>query len=205
MANKKILRITESDICNIVKNVLKEYDQHMLDGIDEMDERGFDYVIRELIPQSNRISVNNPYKPIRQLCLFFSENGAMKHGSGTTARIVRMMLDDPKIGPIIGKIQKLDGDIRYLIYKNKMYRGSSLAQMVIYKVDEINSLLFDFNEALSKSNLKGYFSETEAMQGSENGKLVGLAKISIACFKACGTIKKELEKLQKLLDKRGRY
>ena len=209
---KRRLQLTETYISNVVKGVINEmfgeaasipYDPNMLDGIDSIDARSINLFIKSMIPEGNRVSVNSPYKAIRQLVLYFSGEGASLHGGRLTKDIVGMMLKNRTLSSIIYTITQEDKKIIDLIYGQNKLTGKPLMQQIVWHLDEITSQLGKFNEAMNSANFRYFFSNTEAMEGSADGKRVGLAKILMKAYMGTNEIKSQIKKMEALLNKQG--
>jgi len=208
----KKIKLTEERISSIIRSVINEmfdestripYDKHFLDGIESIDNKSINYFIQSMIPEGNRVSVNSPYKGLRQLVLYFSQEGAVKHGGRLTKDIVNYIMRDSDLSNSIFNISKCDKKITELIYGNKRLTGRPLMQQIIWNLDEILEQLMKFNELVNKSNIKNYFGGQEAIDGSEDGKRVGLSSIMYKAFMGIDEIKNQIKKMQALLD-RGR-
>lgn len=207
----KRVNLSETYIGNVVRSVINEmfdeakiaYDKKFLDGIDSIDTRSINYFIQAMIPSGNRVSVNSPYKAIRQLVLYFSPEGAIKHGGRITKDIVKHILKDDGIRNAVNAITKADNKIIDTIYGQNKLTGKPLMQQIIWNLDEILEQLMTLNTLVDKSNIKNYFDGTDALSGSEDGKRVGLSTIMYHAFMGIDEIKKQIKKMQEILD-RGR-
>ena len=205
----KVIKLSEEHIVEMVKGVLNEifneaqipYDKNFLDGIDSIDNRSINYFIQAMIPEGNRVSVNSPYKAIRQLVLYFSPEGAVKHGGRLTKDIVNNILKDDGIRKAVRAISLYDRKILDLIYGQKRLTGKPLMQEIVWNLDSILEQLMVLNTAVEKSNIKNYFDGTQALSGSEDGKRVGLSTIMFRAFMGIDEIKKQIKKMQAILDK----
>jgi hypothetical protein len=56
---------------------------------------------------------------------------------------------------------------------------------------------------MNSANFRNYFSNTEAMEGSADGKRVGLAKILINAYMGTNEIKNQIKKMEALLNKQA--
>lgn len=206
---KRKINLTESKIANIVRGVINEmfdeaaipYDKHFLDGIDSIDNRSINYFIQSMIPEGNRVSVNSPYKPIRQLVLYFSPEGASKHGGRLTKDIVGIIRKDEALNRKINEISLCDRRIKELIYGENKLTGKPLMQQIVWSLDTMLQALSQLNELVSNSNIKNYFDGTEALNGTANGKRVGLTTIMYKAFMGIDEIKNQIKKMQVILDK----
>ena len=206
------MRLTESYISRIVRGVINEmvdevasipYDPNMLDGIDSIDVRSINLYIKSMIPSGNRVSVNSPYKAIRQLVLYFSPEGAALHGGRLTKDIVNFMLKNDVFSSKIFSITQQDKKILDLIYGQNKLTGKPLMQQIVWCLDEILNQLTELNTAMESANFRNYFRDTEAMEGSKDGKRVGLATILFKAYMGANEIKKQIKKMEALLDKPG--
>ncbi len=205
----KKVNLSESKIKNIVRDVINEmfnevsipYDKNFLDGIDSIDTKSINMFIQAMIPKGNRVSINSPYKPIRQLVLYFSPDGAAKHGGRLTKDIVNYIMKDDALRSKINEISVYDRKIRELIYGENKLSGKPLMQQIIWNLDTILQALGQFNEIVSNSNIKNYFGGTEALDGANDGKRVGLSTIMFKAFMGIDEIKKQIKRMQELVDK----
>ena len=207
--NRRI-NLSEARISNVVRGVINEmfgeatsipYDKNMLDGIQSIDVRSINYFIQAMIPNGNRVSVNSPYKAIRQLVLYFSPEGAVKHGGSLTKDIVNYIMKDDNIRKTVYSISIADKKIRDLIYGDKKLTGKPLMQQIVWNLDSILEQLIKLNDLVEKSNVKNYFDSTEAINGSADGKRVGLATIMYKAFMGIDEIKRQIKKMQEILDR----
>ena len=208
--NRRV-NLSESRISNILRGVINEmigeatvaYDPHFLDGIDSIDDRSINYFIKAMIPEGNRVSVNSPYKAIRQLVLYFSPEGAVKHGGRLTKDIVNSILKDDSLRKKVYEISQCDNKIIDTIYGENKLTGRPLMQQIAWNLDTMLEQLTQFNNLFEKSNVKNYFDGTEALNGSADGKRVGLATIMFRAYMGIDEIRKQIKKMQDILD-RGR-
>ena len=209
MRMKRKINLSEAYIGSVVRSVINEmfdeakiaYDPHMLDGIDSIDARSINYFIQAMIPEGNRVSVNSPYKAIRQLVLYFSPEGAIKHGGKLVKDIVNFMLKNETLSSKIFEITKKDKEINSYIYGDKKLTGKPLMQQIVWCLDDMISQLGQLNAVMNSENFKNYFGDSEAMIGSKDGKRVGLSTILFHAYMGCDEIKKQIKKMQSILDK----
>lgn len=204
--------ISEQTISRIVRGVINEmlgevssipYDPNMLDGIDSIDVRSINLYIQSMIPSGNKISVNCPYKGIRQLVLYFSKEGAMKHNGRLTKDIVSFMLKNEALSSKIYAITKEDNKILDVIYGPKKLTGKPLMQQIVWHLDEILSQLEELNNVMNSTNFRNYFANSQAMEGSPDGRRIGLAQILISAYMGSNEIKKQIKKMEALLAKQN--
>lgn len=208
------IKLTEQQLHSVIReavnNVLNEmigeaspipYDKDFLVGIDSIDARSINYFIKAMIPEGNRVSVNSPYKAIRQLVLYFSPEGATKHGGRLTKDIVNNIMKDDALKSKVFEITQCDKKIINLIYGKNRLTGKPLMQEIVWNLDAILQALIQFNEIVNNSNARNYFNGTEAMNGSADGKRVGLMTIMFNAVKGIDEIKKQIKTMQELLDK----
>ena len=204
--------ISEQTISRVVRGVINEmfgeakslpYDPHRFDGIDSVDANTINMHLRGMIPEGNVVSKNSPYAPIRQLVLFFSDEGARRHGGRAVREIVEFMLRDDVLSSIINAITKCDIKIKDLIYGEKRLTGKPLMQQIVWNLDAILEQLEKLNAAMSSNNYRNYFSNTEAMEGSKDGKRIGLAQILIKAYMGANELKSQIKKMDVLLTKQN--
>ena len=192
--------ISEETINRAIKSAINEmlgevmsipYDSHMLDGIDSIDNRSINLYIKSMIPDNNRGSVNSPYRAIRQLVLYFSPEGAMKHGGRLTKDIVNFMLKNEELSSKIFAITQEDKKIMDLIYGPNKLTGKPLMQQIVWSLDAILEQLKGLNDVMSRADFRNYFSNTEAMEGSADGRRVGLAKILMSAYMGANEIRNQ--------------
>ena len=207
---KRKINLSEAYIGSVVRSVINEmfdeakslpYDPHRFDGIDSVDASTINMHLRGMIPEGNVVSKKSPYAPIRQLVLFFSDEGARKHGGTNVREIIEFMLKDGTLSRIINSITKCDFKIKDLIYGEKRLTGKPLMQQIVWNLDEMTVQLGKLNDAMNSNNYRSYFSNTEAMEGSKDGKRVGLAPTLMRAFIAINEIKEQIKKMQSILDK----
>ena len=153
--------ISEQTINRVIKSVINEmfdeikaipYDKNMLDGIDSIDTRSINLYIKSMIPDNNRGSVNSPYRAIRQLVLYFSTEGAMKHGGRLTKDIVNFMLKNEELSSKIFAITQEDKKIMDFIYGPNKLTGKPLMQQIVWSLDAILEQLKGLNDVMSDRN-----------------------------------------------------
>ena len=202
---KRRIRLTEGDLHRIVKEsvrmILEGFDEHLLDGVDSIDARTINMYIKQMIPIGNRVSINSPYKPIRQLVLYFSDEGAMKHGGRLTKDIVINILKNDAVRNAVLELTKCDKNIISYIYGEKKLTGKPLMQRIIWELDGILDALIKLDTEYRKTNSSNWFGHTDAIKGSEDGKRVGLGDIMYNAAMGVTKIKAIMGKMQKLLDK----
>jgi hypothetical protein len=202
---KNVIRLTESQLYNVinesVKKILREFDETLLDGIDSIDARSINMYIKEMIPLGNKVSVKSPYKPIRQLVLYFSPEGASKHGGRLTKDIVNNILKNVEVKKAVDNLTKCDKNIIEYIYGSKKLTGKPLMQRIVWELDGIIEALMKLNEEYKKTNSTNWFGHTEAIRGSEDGRRVGLGDIMFKAVMGATKIKSLISKMQNLLDK----
>lgn len=201
ISEQAISRALNSVLCEMFDEASIPYDKNYLDGIDSIDTRSINYFIKAMIPQGNRVSKNSPYKAIRQLVLYFSPEGAIKHGVRLTKDIVTHIMKDDALKNSVFKITQCDKKILDLIYGKDKLTGKPLMQQIVWNLDEMLSSLTEFNTIVSNSNIKNYFDGTEALNGASDGKRVGLSTIMYHAYMGIDEIKKQIKKMQALLDK----
>ena len=162
--------ISEQTISRVIRGVINEmlgevssipYDPKMLDGIDSIDVRSINLYIQSMIPEGNRISINSPYRGVRQLVLYFSKEGAVKHNGKLTKDIVTFMLKNNDLSSKIYAITQEDKKIIDLIYGPKKLTGKPLMQQIVWHLDEIISQLGELNEVMNSTNYRNYFASSE--------------------------------------------
>lgn len=200
------ITLTEQELHGIIREsvnrILKEYyDKDFLVGIDSIDNKSISMHIQNMIPSGNRVSVNSPYKAVRQLVLYFSREGAAKHGGRLTKDVVNHIMKDNVLREKIMALTKEDSKILDLIYGKNRLVGKPLMQQVVWHLDEISSLLVEINDLIEKSNVKNYFGHTEALKGSDDGKRIGLSTIMYKAFMGINEIKQQIKNMQAILDK----
>ena len=204
--------ISEQTINRIISGVINEmfseiktipYDPHMLDGIDSIDVRSINLYIQSMIPEGNRVSVNSPYKAVRQLVLYFSPEGAIKHGGRLTKDIVLSMLKNKELSSKIFAITSEDKKILDVIYGPNKLTGKPLMQKIIWSLDEILTKLGELSNVMNSTNFRNYFNNTEAMEGSKDGKRVGLATILMNAYMGANEIKSQMKKMEAMLNKQN--
>ena len=171
----------------------------------EISNRDAQALLKELIPEGNKWLKNTPYKAIKQLVLYFSPNGARKHGGAATREIVEFMLKDRAISRVIKEITQLDYKIHFMVYESRELRGRYLVQEVIYQLIGMREALIKFDQALTNSNFTNYFQDSEAVKGSPDGRRIGLQQIAINAFKGIAELTQELEHMQNAMTGSGRY
>lgn len=108
---KKLIRLTESDLNHIVKNVVsrvisegrlnEKIETEVLNNVEYMDDASVRIYIQQMIPPTNRGMNTAEYKPIRQLVNFFDPKvGIARHGSRQDRLIASYILGD---GTFLGK------------------------------------------------------------------------------------------------------
>lgn len=202
---RKLIRLTESDLHSIisesVQRLLREYDEHLLDGVDSIDVATINMHIKQMIPLGGRVSKNSPYKPIRQLVLYFSEDGAMKHGGRLTKDIVNNILKNEKVRKAVYDLSLRDRKIKGYIYGPNKLSGRPLMQRVVWEMDGILESLMNLNQEYKKTNSAEWFGHTDALMGGYDNRIVGLSGILRSALANATKIKEQIKKMQELLDR----
>lgn len=202
--------ISESIIDRAIKMAINEmlgevssipYDPNFFDGIEKADVRSINLYIMSMIPEGNRVSPNSPYKSIRQLVLYFSNEGATKHGGRLTKDIVNFMLKNKELSSKIYAITQADKRILNYIYGKNRLSGKPLMQQIVWELDEILEQLGELSNVMNSANFRNYFNNTEAMEGSADGKRVGLAQILMGAYMGANQIKTQMKKMENMLAK----
>ena len=106
-----------------------------------------------------------------------------------------------KIRKIVYAISQEDKKIIDLIYGANKTSGRDLMQQIIWHLDGITDQLMELNGLMNSANFKNYFSGTDAMDGSNDGKRVGLSNILFKAYTGADEIKRQIKKMQEILDK----
>ena len=204
--------ISEQTISRAIRSVINEmfgeakalpYDPNRFDGVDSVDANTINMHLRGMIPEGNVVSRKSPYAPIRQLVLYFSDEGARKHNGRLVKDIVNFMLKDETLSAIVNAITKCDIKIKSLIYGEKRLTGKPLMQNIIWCLDEILEQLNKLNAAMESNNYRNYFSNTEAMEGSKDGRRIGLAQILMGAYMGANELRNQIKKMDALLTKQN--
>ena len=76
-------------------------------------------------------------------------------------------------------------------------------QQIVWNLDAILEQLEKLNAAMNSNNYRNYFSNTEAMEGSKDGKRIGLAQILIKAYMGANELKSQIKKMDALLTKQN--
>lgn len=203
--NKRIIRLTESDLHDIIResvNILLEtFNPNLFDDIESADALSINKFIKEMIPLGNRISPNSPYKPIRQLVLYFSENGARKHGTRLTKDVVNNILKNDAVRNAVNDLTKRNNEVLSYIYGEKKLSGKPLMQRIIWEMDGMLETLMKLHQEYEKSGSQNWFGHTDAIKGRDDKKMKGLGEIMYDALIGVTKIKGLMNKLQQLIDK----
>lgn len=182
-----------------IKKIMTEaFDNNLLKGIDFLPQREVPIVLKNLV--GNIRQKKSPFAPIQAISLYFSKDGAMKHSVGAKPIITHLM-KDKDVSNAVWVIQQSVKKIEELINKKGM--GYSMIYEFSYLVDDIINSVNKLNAALNKNYQLDWFRGTEAIDGSADGKRVGLASILVRASMNMAKLKEIVNQL-KALAKKGK-
>ena len=177
------------------------YDPHMLDGIEFIDAKSAVSYIKSMIP-SSEYDRNSPYVPIRKLVKFFDKDkGVLRHGRKGSADLIRYLNKQDEVRKAIVSLTLKDSELLSLVYEQKTYVGTELVDRVRWKLDEIQKEVQNLLHGLTKSECEKLFKGKEAMDGSKDGRLVGLSELIINATEKADEMAKNVKLLDKILRK----
>lgn len=177
------------------------YDPNLLNGIEYVDTKSAVAFLRSMI--SNDVyDKKSPYVPVRMLVRFFDKDkGVRRHGRGGSAALVNYLFRHEEVAKAISSLTRHHNELLSLIYIQKRLVGSDLIEKVYWQVqgivDEVRRLIGYIN----KSECIWLFGNTEAINGSGDGRLIGLREIIIRANDSLCDILKQLGRLDSLAHK----
>lgn len=179
------------------------YDPHILDGIEFVDTKSALCFVKSII-SADVYDKKSPYVPVRMLVKFFDkDSGVLRHGRGGSADLVRYLNRQADVRKAIVGLTVKHSELISLIYEQKQYVGTELIERISWKlksiVEDVQNLLVGIN----KSECTRLFGHTEAINGSPDGRLVGLRDIVLRANSSLYEIKSQIDKLEAIM-KKGR-
>ena len=185
----------------VTKKDKVSYDPHILNGIEYIDTKSALCFVKSII-SADVYDKKSPYVPVRMLVKFFDkESGVLRHGRGGSADLVRYLNHQADVRKAIVGLTMKHSELLYLIYEQKQYVGTELIERISWKlkaiVEDVQSLLV----GISKSECTRLFGHTEAINGSPDGRLVGLRDIVLRANSNLYEIKGQIDKLEEIMKK----
>jgi hypothetical protein len=177
------------------------YDPHLLDGIEYIDIKSAMCFVKSVI-SADVYDRKSPYVPVRMLVKFFDkESGVLRHGRGGSADLVKYLKSQADVRKAIASLTMKHSELLNLIYEQKQYVGTELIERVSWKlkaiVEDVQCLLV----GISKSECTRLFGHTEAINGSPDGRLVGLREIVLRANDNLYEIREQIAKLEAIMKK----
>lgn len=187
------------------KNNIK-YDEHLLDDIEFIDAKSALYYLKS-IASSDVKKKKSPYVPVRMLVKFFDkEKGVLRHGKKGSAGLCRFLNSKKETSKPIAMLTAMDTELITLIYDTKSRDVDyELIERILWKIEEIQEEVNKLINEISKSDCWLFYENSEAMQGSDDGRRIGLADIIIRASKSLIEISRVTRKLQKIALKSAKY
>lgn len=177
------------------------YDPHMLDGIEFIDTKSAVSYIKSMIP-SSEYDRNSPYVPIRKLVKFFDKDkGVLRHGRKGSADLIKYLYKQDAVRKPIISLTVKDSELLALVYEQKTYVGTELVDRVRWKLDEIQKDVQSLLHGLNESECEKLFEGKEAMDGSKDGRLVGLSELIINATQKADEMTRNVKLLDDILRK----
>ena len=227
---KKLIRLTESDLNHIIRNVVtrlisegldEKVDTKLLKDVEYIDNASVRSFIEKMIPANNRSMNGAEYQPIRQLVMYFDpKNGIAKHGSAMDRQIASYILGGSFMGSknqfAIEKdyadLCREDKELVNCIYGtvrtetrrgavNSKLQGAELIRQVGWHIQSIIDIVQSMILKIDKSDAMSYFSDAQGIKGAESGKIKGLTSIILDANDNLSKIKDVMDKLEKLSHK----
>lgn len=225
---KQLIRLTESDLNDIVKNVVtrlisegldEKVDMGLLGSVEYVDNATVRSIIEKMIPADNRKMNGTEYQPIRQLVMYFDpKNGIARHGSAMDRKIAAYIMG---MGSMLGNKNKhsIEEEYRTLCKEDKelvdciygtvrqetrrgvvntKLQGSELIRQVGWHIQTILNTVQKMIVKIQQSDVMSYFSDAQGMKGAETGKIKGLINIVLDANDNLGKIQSVMDNLEKL-------
>ena len=185
----------------VTKRDKVSYDPHLLDGIEFIDVKSAMCFVKSII-SADVYDKKSPYVPVRMLVKFFDkDSGVLRHGRGGSADLVRYLRSQSDVRKAIVGLTMKHSELLNLIYEQKQYVGTELIERISWKlkaiVEDVQSLLV----GISKSECTRLFGHTEAINGSSDGRLVGLRDIILRANSNLYEIREQIDKLEEIMKK----
>lgn len=175
------------------------YDPNMLKGIEYVDIKSAMAFVKSMI--SNDVyDRKSPYVPVRMLVKFFDkESGVRRHGRSGSAELIRYLLKQDDVRKAVNSLTVKHTELLNLIYVQKMYVGNELIERIYWKLKSIVEDVQILIVGINKSECLRLFGNTEAINGSEDGRLVGLRDIVIRANDSLYNIVDQISKLDSIM------
>ena len=185
------------------KRVRLTYSKNILDGIDYIDRSTCYELIKSIIPSALK-SYTTPYMPIRQLLNFFDiHNGAsakIKEGR----RLCELVQCFSTLVDLLDKMNRLDNELVTIAYERyHKFSASELIDNVKWRMEDLLTTVRLFMVEFDKTGLASRLANTEAINGSADGRRVGLCMILFRANTKMEEIVDFLDKVDSLV-KNGR-
>lgn len=177
------------------------YDSNLLKGIEYVDMKSAMAFLRSMIT-NDMYDKKSPYIPIRMLVKFFDkESGVRRHGRGGSAALVKYLLRQEDVSKAINRLTLRHNELLDMVYTQKKYIGHQLIERVYWKLQGIVEEVRVLIQGINKSECIMLFGNTEAINGSGDGRLIGLREIIIRANDSLCDIIKQIAKLDTLMNK----
>ena len=187
----------------VKKNNKISYDPHMLDGIHYVDNASAMYYLKSMI-SGDVYDRKSPYVPVRLLVKYFDKDtGVLRHGCQGSAALVKFLFKRPHISRAINGLTKKHGELLHLIYVQKDFQGSQLMERVSWKLQAIMDDVRTLIKGIETSDAMTLFENTEAIQGSTDGRRLGLKDIVFRAALNLSKIDDQVRKLEGIM-RRGK-
>lgn len=178
------------------------FNESMLKGIDYIDVKSAMYFIKSIV-SSDVKKRKSPYVAVRALVKFFDkEKGVRRHGRGGSADVVRYLTTYEDTNKAITFLTCKDSELISLIYDtNQTLYDYQLIQKILWKIQEIKDETKKLIDGIGESQCMHLYGNTEAIKGTEDGRLIGLSELVIRAWKSIYDIERIAQKIENLTKK----
>lgn len=190
----KTRKVTKKDNITFNEDTLKD--------IEYIDPKSAMQFIKSIVSSDVR-KRKSPYVAVRMLVKYFDKDkGVRRHGRGGAADVVRYLTSYDDTNKAITFLTSKDSELISLIYdtKQSLY-DYQLVQKILWKIQEIKDETKKLIDGIENSNCMYLYGKTEAIQGTEDGRLIGLSELVIRAWKSIYDITSVVEKIEKLTKK----
>lgn len=177
------------------------YDPHMLDGIDYVDMGSAIMFLKSMIP-GDMYTRLAPYSSVRRLIKFFDkDDGILRHGRSGSADLIKYLYSRGDVRHALSSLTLKNSELMDLLYTKHTCVGYELIQQISWKVSGIVEDVQKLVVAIEKSEVKNLFGNTEAVNGADDGRLIGLRELLLRASKALDEIIQQTKRLEKIVKK----
>lgn len=178
------------------------FNESMLKDVDYIDSKSALCFIKSIV-SSDVKKRKSPYVPIRMLVKYFDKDkGVRRHGRGGSSDVIKYLTNFDETRKAIALLTNKDSELISLIYDTKANSVDyQLIEKILWKIQEIQEEVKSLLDGIDNSECMHLFGDTEAINGTEDGRLIGLSELVIRAYKSIYDITKIVEKIEKLTKK----